>query len=108
MKKQKQVDWNLKKFINQHFINELGSLEDLSIEEIRAQFETNFFGLIRVTQQVLPVMRKQKSGTIVNVSSVGGRIGSPILSAYHSTKFAVEGLSESMAYELAPFGIRGF
>ena len=83
-----------------------GSFEDLSIEEIRAQFETNFFGLIRVTQQVLPVMRKQKSGTIVNVSSVAGRIGSPILSAYHSAKFAVEGLSESMAYELAPFGIR--
>lgn len=83
-----------------------GSFEDLSIEEIRAQFETNFFGLIRVTQQVLPVMRKQKSGTIVNVSSVGGRIGAPILSAYHSAKFAVEGLSESMAYELAPFGIR--
>ena len=84
-----------------------GSFEDLSIEEIKAQFETNFFGLIRVTQQVLPVMRKQNSGgTIVNVSSIGGRIGSPILSAYNSAKFAVEGLSESMAYELAPFGIR--
>lgn len=83
-----------------------GSLEDTSIEEIKAQFETNFFGVIRVTQQVLPVMRKQKSGTIVNVSSVGGRIGLPCLSAYHSTKFAVEGLSESMSYELDSFGIR--
>jgi len=83
-----------------------GSLEDISIEEIKAQFETNFFGVIRVTQQVLPVMRKQKSGTIVNVSSVGGRIGVPILSAYQSTKFALEGLSESMSYELEPFGIR--
>src|ERR671918_254861 len=86
-----------------------GSLEDTSIEEIKAQFETNFFGVIRVTQQVLPVMRKQNSGgggTIVNVSSVGGRIGVPVLSAYQSTKFALEGLSESMSYELEPFGIR--
>jgi NAD(P)-dependent dehydrogenase (short-subunit alcohol dehydrogenase family) len=84
-----------------------GSLEDISIEEVKAQFETNFFGVIRVTQQVLPVMRKQNSRcTIVNVSSVGGRIGFPILSAYQSTKFALEGLSESMSYELEPFGIR--
>jgi NAD(P)-dependent dehydrogenase (short-subunit alcohol dehydrogenase family) len=85
-----------------------GALEDTSIEEIKAQFETNFFGVIRVTQQVLPIMRKQNSGggTIVNVSSVGGRIGVPILSAYQSTKFALEGLSESMSYELEPFGIR--
>jgi NAD(P)-dependent dehydrogenase (short-subunit alcohol dehydrogenase family) len=84
----------------------LGALEDLSIEEIKAQFETNFFGAIRITQQVLPVMRKQKSGTIVNISSVGGRMGIPSLSAYHSTKFALEGLSESISYELEPFGIR--
>jgi NAD(P)-dependent dehydrogenase (short-subunit alcohol dehydrogenase family) len=86
-----------------------GSLEDLSIEEIKAQFETNFFGVIRVTQKVLPVMRMQSSGgggTIVNVSSVGGRVGVPVLSAYQSTKFALEGLSESMSYELTPFGIR--
>ena len=83
-----------------------GSVEDSSIEEIKAQFETNFFGVVRVTQRVLPVMRKQKSGTIVNVSSVGGRIGLPALSAYHGTKFALEGLSESIAYELEPFGIR--
>ena len=83
-----------------------GSLEDISIEELKAQFETNFFGVIRVTQLVLPIMRKQKSGTIVNVSSLGGRIGLPVLSAYHSTKFALEGLSESMSYELEPFGIR--
>jgi NAD(P)-dependent dehydrogenase (short-subunit alcohol dehydrogenase family) len=83
-----------------------GSLEDTLIEEIKAQFETNFFGVIRVTQQVLPVMRKQNSGgTIVNVSSVGGRIGVPVLSAYQSTKFALEGLSESLSYELEAFGI---
>ena len=88
----------------------VGAFEDLSLEEIKAQFETNLFGVIRVTQQVLPVMRKQNSGdgggTIVNVSSVGGRMGVPILSAYQSTKFALEGLSESMSYELEPFGIR--
>ena len=84
-----------------------GPLADTSIEEIKAQFETNFFGVIRVAQQVLPVMRKQNSGgTIVNISSVGGRIGVPVLSAYQSTKFALEGLSESMSYELEPFGIR--
>jgi NAD(P)-dependent dehydrogenase (short-subunit alcohol dehydrogenase family) len=83
-----------------------GALEDLSIEEIKAQFETNFFGVVRVTQQVLPVMRKQNNGMIVNIISVGGRIGIPGLSAYHSTKFALEGLSESISYELEPFGIR--
>jgi NAD(P)-dependent dehydrogenase (short-subunit alcohol dehydrogenase family) len=83
-----------------------GALEDLSIAEMKAQFETNFFGVIRVTQQVIPVMRKQKGGTIVNISSVGGRIGIPGLSAYHSTKFALEGLSESISYELEPFGIK--
>ena len=84
-----------------------GSLEDLSIEEIKAQFETNFFGAIRLTQKVLPAMRMQNSGgTIVNVSSVGGRVGVPVLSAYNSTKFALEGLSESISYELEQFGIR--
>ena len=85
-----------------------GSVEDLSIEEIKSLFETNFFGVIRVTQKVLPIMRKQNmvGGTIVNVSSVGGRIGVPVLSAYQSTKFALEGLSESISYELEPFGIR--
>ena len=85
-----------------------GSVEDLTIEEIKAQFETNFFGVVRVTQQILPIMRMRKKdgGTIVNISSVGGRMSVPFLSAYNSTKFALEGLSESMAYELEPFGIR--
>ena len=84
-----------------------GALEDLSIEEIKAQFETNFFGVVRVTQAVLPTMRNQKGGgTIVNISSVGGQISAPILSAYNSTKFALEGLSESISHELGPFGIR--
>jgi NAD(P)-dependent dehydrogenase (short-subunit alcohol dehydrogenase family) len=84
----------------------VGAFEDLSVEEIKSQFETNFFGVIRLTQQVLPIMRKQKSGTIVNISSGAGRIGFPGMSAYVSSKFALEGLSESMSYELEPFGIK--
>jgi len=83
-----------------------GAFEDLAMDEIKAQFETNVFGLIRTTQAVLPIMRKQKSGTIVNISSGAGRFGYPGQSAYISTKFAVEGLSESISYELEPFGIR--
>jgi NAD(P)-dependent dehydrogenase (short-subunit alcohol dehydrogenase family) len=83
-----------------------GAFEDLAIDEIKAQYETNVFGLIRTTQAVLPIMRRQKSGTIVNISSGAGRFGFPSSSAYVSTKFAVEGLSESMSYELEPFGIR--
>ena len=84
----------------------VGAFEDLSIEEIKSQFETNFFGVIRLTQQVLPIMRKQKLGAIVNVSSGAGRIGFPGMSAYVSSKFALEGLSESMSYELEPLGIK--
>jgi NAD(P)-dependent dehydrogenase (short-subunit alcohol dehydrogenase family) len=84
----------------------VGAFEDSSMEEIKAQFETNLFGVIRVTQAVLPIMRRQKSGIIVNISSALGRFGLPITSAYVSTKFAIEGLSESMAYELEPFGIK--
>jgi NAD(P)-dependent dehydrogenase (short-subunit alcohol dehydrogenase family) len=83
-----------------------GAFEHLSMEEIKAQYETNVFGLIRTTQAVLPIMREQKSGIIVNISSGAGRFGYPGGSAYVSTKFAVEGLSESMAYELEPFGIK--
>jgi NAD(P)-dependent dehydrogenase (short-subunit alcohol dehydrogenase family) len=83
-----------------------GAFEDLAMEEIKAQFETNLFGVIRVTQAVLPIMREQKSGIIVNISSAAGRFGYPAESAYVSTKFAIEGLSESMVYELEPFGIR--
>src|SRR5918997_5698002 len=83
-----------------------GAFEDLAMDEIKAQYETNVFGLIRTTQAVLPIMRRQKSGTIVNISSGAGRFGLPGASAYVSTKFAVEGLSESMSYELEPFGIK--
>ena len=86
-----------------------GAFEDLSVDEIKAQFETNFFGVIRVTQHVLPIMRNgigDGGGIIVNVSSVNGHVPFPVISAYVATKFALEGLSESIAYELEPFGIK--
>jgi NAD(P)-dependent dehydrogenase (short-subunit alcohol dehydrogenase family) len=83
----------------------MGPVEDLSMDDIRAQFETNLFGVIRVMQAVLPVMRRQKSGTIVNVSSVGGKVAVPLNSVYNSTKFALEGLTEGMRYEVDQFGI---
>ena len=83
----------------------LGPLEELSIEEFKEQFETNFFGVIRVTQAVLPIMRRQRQGTIVNIISIAGRIGFPLSSPYVSSKFALEGLSESIGYELEQFGI---
>ena len=82
-----------------------GSVEDVSVDEFKTQFETNFFAIIRIIQEVLPIMRKQKSGDIVNISSVAGRIGFPISPAYISSKFALEGLSESLRFELMPFGI---
>ena len=83
----------------------MGAVEDLSIDEFKSQFETNFFGVIRVTKEVIPIMRNQAGGIIINVSSVGGKIGIPLNSAYISSKFALEGLSESMRYELEQFGI---
>ena len=82
-----------------------GTVEDVSIEEFKQQFETNFFSIIRMIQKIAPVMRKQKSGNIVNVSSVAGRIGFPVTPAYISSKFALEGLSECLRFELGSFGI---
>ena len=84
----------------------VGPFEELSIEEFKEQFETNVFGVIRVTQSVLPIMRRQKCGTIVNISSIAGKIGFPLTSAYVSSKFALEGLCESMACEVEQFGIK--
>jgi NADP-dependent 3-hydroxy acid dehydrogenase YdfG len=84
----------------------LGALEAATEEQMKKQFDVNFFGLIEVTKAVLPAMRQQKSGTVINVSSIGGRVTFPFSSLYHATKFAVEGLTESMQYELNPLGIR--
>jgi NAD(P)-dependent dehydrogenase (short-subunit alcohol dehydrogenase family) len=83
-----------------------GSVEDVPMAEAKYQFEVNVFGLARLTQLVLPHMREQRSGRIINISSIGGRIYEPLGGWYHATKFAVEGLSDSMRMELDPFGIQ--
>jgi NAD(P)-dependent dehydrogenase (short-subunit alcohol dehydrogenase family) len=83
-----------------------GPLEAFSTERIRRQFDTNVIGLLEVTKAVLPHMRANRAGTIVNISSIGGQITFPLGTLYHGTKFAVEGLSEALHYELEPFGIR--
>ncbi|MGE5684774.1 MAG: SDR family oxidoreductase [Nitrososphaerota archaeon] len=83
-----------------------GPIEEITTQEIKKQFETNFFGAIRLIKAIVPIMRKQGNGTIVNISSMVGRFGVPLNSAYVSSKFAVEGLSESISFELEEFGIR--
>ncbi|MEH7155013.1 SDR family oxidoreductase [Neobacillus drentensis] len=82
-----------------------GFSEELSIDDYRLQFETNFFGLIAVTNAVLPLMRTRKKGRIINISSISGRFAFPGLSAYVASKHALEGYSESLRLELKPFGI---
>ncbi len=82
-----------------------GSLEDVPMDEARRQVEINVFALARLTQLALPHMRAQRSGYVINISSMGGKFGEPLGSWYHATKFAVEGLSDSLRPELAPFGI---
>ncbi|MBE2320104.1 SDR family NAD(P)-dependent oxidoreductase [Solirubrobacter sp. CPCC 204708] len=83
-----------------------GALETLPMEEVRRQFETNVFGLLRLTQLVLPGMRERRSGTIVNLSSMGGKLTFPGGGAYHATKYAVEAISDALRVEVAPFGVR--
>jgi NAD(P)-dependent dehydrogenase (short-subunit alcohol dehydrogenase family) len=83
-----------------------GAVEDVPIDEARRQFEVNVFGLARLTQLVTPTMREQGTGRIINVSSIGGKFYEPLGAWYHATKFAVEGFSDSLRLELAPFGIR--
>ena len=83
-----------------------GCVEDTPIDDFRKQFETNFFSIVRIIQEVAPIMRNQNSGIIVNVSSVVGRMGLPGFPAYISTKYALEGLSECLRYELGQFGIK--
>jgi NAD(P)-dependent dehydrogenase (short-subunit alcohol dehydrogenase family) len=91
--------------VNSAGYGSFGALEDVPIDEGRRQFEVNVFGLARLIQLVLPAMRGQSAGRIINVSSVGGRLGQPFGSWYHATKFSVEGLSDSLRMELHPFGI---
>jgi NAD(P)-dependent dehydrogenase (short-subunit alcohol dehydrogenase family) len=92
--------------VNNAGFGTLGALEAAPEEVIRQQFEVNFFGLIEVTKAVLPGMRAHKAGVVINLSSIGGRLTFPFCTLYHATKFAVEGLTESLQYELNPLGIR--
>jgi NAD(P)-dependent dehydrogenase (short-subunit alcohol dehydrogenase family) len=102
LKENDQVDV----LVNNAGYSVFGSLEELSLEEIKQEFETNFFGAVRVSKAVIPTMRKNSSGTIVNVSSVGGKVGLLLFfTAYHASKFALEGFTESLRQELNEFGI---
>jgi len=92
--------------VNNAGYGQFGCTEDLSVDDFRKQFETNFFSIVRIIQEVAPIMRKQNSGIIVNISSIVGRMGLPVSPAYISTKFALEGLSECLRYELGQFGIK--
>ena len=84
----------------------IGSMEDASIEEVKWQMEANFFGALRVSKAILPTMRNQGAGHIVNISSIGGLIGLPFQSAYCASKFALEGAMESLRMEVGPYGIQ--
>jgi NAD(P)-dependent dehydrogenase (short-subunit alcohol dehydrogenase family) len=84
----------------------MGSVEDTSIEEAKAQMETNFFGVLRVCRAVLAIMRRQGSGHIINISSLAGVLGLPFSGLYSASKFALEGMTESLRLELRPFGVR--
>lgn len=83
-----------------------GALEAFPMDRIRRQFDTKVIGLLEVTKAVLPHMRENRAGTIINIASIGGQITFPLGTLYHGTKFAVEGLSEALHYELEPLGIR--
>lgn len=92
--------------VNNAGISIMGSVEDTSIEEAKAQLETNFFGVLRVCRATLPILRRQGGGHIINISSLGGIIGLPFSGLYSASKFALEGVSESMRMECRAFGIR--
>lgn len=92
--------------VNNAGYGSLGVLEAAPAEVVRQQFDVNVFGVIEVIKAVLPHMRRNKSGVIINVSSMGGRIAFPFSTLYHATKYAVEGISESLQYELEPLGIK--
>src|SRR6185436_19772113 len=85
---------------------DVAAVEEMPEDEFRAQIEANFFGVVNVTRAALPVMRRQGSGHIIQVSSVGGRVGGPGLGAYQSAKWAVGGFSEVLSREVAAFGIK--
>jgi NAD(P)-dependent dehydrogenase (short-subunit alcohol dehydrogenase family) len=101
-----RVQGRIDVLVNNAGFSVAGFGEDLSLDEFRHQFETNFFGNVAMTKAVLPVMRKQKSGHIIQVASVAGRLGQPMLGAYSASKFALEGFSESLRIETHSLGIQ--
>ena len=92
--------------VNNAGYGDIGSIEDTSLADFRAQIETNLFGVINVTKAALPLLRQQGAGHIIQVSSIGGRRGSPGLAPYQSAKWGVEGFSEVLAKEVMPLGIK--
>jgi NAD(P)-dependent dehydrogenase (short-subunit alcohol dehydrogenase family) len=92
--------------VNNAGYGNFASIEDVTDEDFRAQLETNFFGVMNVTRAALPLLREQRSGHIIQISSIGGRLGAPGLSAYQSAKWAVEGFSEVLSKEVGPLGIK--
>ena len=92
--------------VNNAGVGSAGPLEAIPLSDVEQHFQTNFFGPVRMIQEVVPIFREQKHGVIVNVSSIVGRFGVPFISPYCAGKFAMEGLSESLYYELRPFNIR--
>ena len=106
VKKAEQHFGRIDVLVNNAGYGYLGAVEESEETEVRAMFETNFFGLARMLHVVLPGMRKRRSGHIVNISSIGGLVGFPGVGYYNATKFAVEGLSEALAKEVAPLNIK--
>lgn len=106
IKKVKSDAGRIDVLVNNAGYGQFGCMEDITVNDFRKQFETNFFSVVRIIQEVAPVMRKQGSGIIVNISSVAGRMGLPGSPAYISSKFALEGLGECLRYELGMFGIK--
>lgn len=92
--------------INGAGIGIAGAIEDTSIEEVKLQFETNFYGIYRVCKEVLPIMRKQQAGCLINIGSIGGLVGIPFQGMYSASKYAIEGFTEALRMEVKPYGIR--
>lgn len=92
--------------VNNAGIGYFGSIEESDLDEVRRMFEINVWGLAAMTRAVLPAMRAQRSGTVVNISSIGGVRGGPAVGFYNGTKFAVEGMSEALSHEVSPLGIK--
>ena len=101
----KAISHGIDILINNAGYGSYGAVEDLSIDDARRQFDVNLFGLAAITRKVLPYMREQRSGKIINISSVGGKMVSPLGSWYHATKYAVEGFSDCLRLEVKQFGI---